>query len=176
MQEQDAAQALGWFREALVFPANYGEGRHYSAQEGQIHYYTGLLLESQGDLEGARSEWQQAAAQPAHISEISFFAGLSLEKLGRQQEAQALYRAMRTDAENRLANRKRYGYFGVGMPSPLPFEGDIERQNSLPALLVRALAEKGLRDEAACAKTVTELLAADPEGQPFTFFRALEIL
>ena len=176
MREEDAEQALRWFREALVFPANYGEGRHYSAQEGQIHYYTGLLLEAQGDLEGARDEWQRAADQPAHISEISFFAGQSLEKLGRQQEAQALYRAMRADAESRLANRKRYGYFGVGMPSPLPFEGDVERQNSIPALLVRALAEKGLREEAACAQTVAELLASDPEGQPFTFFRALGIL
>ena len=176
MREQDAAQALGWFREALVFPANYGEGRHYSAQEGQIHYYTGLLLEAQGDSEGARAEWLEAANQPSHISEISFFAGKSLEKLGRQEKARSLYRAMLADAETRLANRKKYGYFGVGMPSTLPFESDIERQNSIPALLIKALAERGLGDDAACAQTVSQLLALDAEGQPFTFFRTLGIL
>ena len=62
------------------------------------------------------------------------------------------------------------------MPSPLPFESDIERQNSIPALLIKALAEKGLGDDAACAQTVSQLLALDAEGQPFTFFRTLGIL
>ena len=62
------------------------------------------------------------------------------------------------------------------MPSPLPFESDIERQNSIPALLIQALAEKGLGDDAACAQTVAQLLALDAEGQPFTFYRTLGIL
>ncbi|MGN1249051.1 MAG: tetratricopeptide repeat protein, partial [Candidatus Spyradocola sp.] len=176
MQKGDDAQALAWFREALVFPANYGEGRHYSAQEGQIHYYTGLLLEKQGDAEGARAEWLAAAGQPSHISEISYFAGKSLEKLGRGEEARALYEAMLRDAQERLANKARYGYFGVGMPSPLPFESDIVRRNSIPALLIKALAEKGLGKVADSARTVDELLALDSEGQPFAFFRALGIL
>lgn len=176
MQEKDASQALQWFREALVFPANYGEGRHYSAQEGQIHYYAGLLLEAQGDSEGAKSEWLAAANQPSHISEISFFAGKSLEKLGRVDEARALYSAMIADAEKRLATKELYGYFGVGMPSPLPFEVNIERQNSIPALLIKALGEKGLGNDAACMQTVSQLLALDAEGQPFTFYRTLGIL
>ena len=176
MRKGDDAQALAWFKEALVFPANYGEGRHYSAQEGQIHHYTGLLLEKQGDAEGARAEWLAAAGQPSHISEISYFAGRSLEKLGRAEEARALYEAMLRDAQERLANKSRYGYFGVGMPSPLPFESDIERRNSIPALLIKALAEKGLGRDADSARTVDALLALDPEGQPFAFFRTLGIL
>ena len=170
----DEAQAMKWFKEALVFPVNYGEGRHYSAQEGQIHYYTGLLLESQGDLEGAKAEWTEAANQPSHISEISFFAGKSLEKLGRTEEAKALYTAMLNNAEGRLANKDLHGYFGVGMPSPLPFELDIERQNSIPALLVKALAEKGLGQDASA--TMEALLKLEPEGQPCAFFRMLNIL
>ena len=167
---------MKWFKEALVFPVNYGEGRHYSAQEGQIHYYTGLLLEAQGDLEGAKAEWLEAANQPSHISEISFFAGKSLEKLGRADDAKALYEAMLANAENRLANKDLHGYFGVGMPSPLPFELNIERQNSIPALLVKALAETGLGLKDACAATLNDLLALDAEGQPFMFFRTLGIL
>ena len=176
MEQNAPAQALQWFQEALVFPANYGEGRHYSAQEGQIHYYTGLLLASQGDADGARAEWLAAAGQPSHISEISYFAAKSLEKLGRSEEARALYTAMLQNAEQRLANKSLYGYFGVGMPAPLPYESDIERQNSIPALLIKALAEKGLGRAEDCARTVADLLALDPEGQPFTFFRTLGIL
>lgn len=159
-----------------MFPANYGEGRHYSAQEGQIHYYTGLLLEAQGDPDGAEREWQLAASQPAHISDISYFAGRSLEKLGRMDEAEKLYRSMYAYAVNRLENKDLYGYYGVGMPSPLPFELDIERQNSIPALLIKALAEAGMGDKEACTHTVDELLALDGEGQPFMFYRTLGIL
>ena len=91
-QEADAQKAQKWFEEALVFPVNYGEGRHYSAQEGNIHYYTGLLMEAQGDCEGAKAHWTEAANQPSHISEISYFAGKSLEKLGRDAEAQPLWK------------------------------------------------------------------------------------
>ncbi len=176
MKENDPEQALKWFREALVFPANYGEGRHYSAQEGQIHYYTGLLLEARGDREGARKEWLAAANQPAHISEISYFAGLSLEKLGLAEEAGALYQAMLESAEKRLKDKDLYGYFGVGMPSPLPFESNIEKQNSIPALLIKALAETGLGRQEAWEHTLRQLLALDPEGQPLSFFRTLGIL
>lgn len=176
MAEKKGEQAMHWFREALVFPANYGEGRHYSAQEGQIHYYTGLLLAEMGDAQGAKQEWLSAVNQPSHISEISFFAAKSLEKLGREEEARSLYSAMIADAEGRLAVKDRYGYFGVGMPSPLPFESDIVRQNSIPALLIKALGEKGLGREADCEKTVAQLLSLESEGQPFAFYRALGIL
>lgn len=35
-------------------------------------------------------------------------------------------------------------YFGVGMPSPPPFALNFHRQNTIPALLIKALAEDGL--------------------------------
>lgn len=175
-READPEKAMQWFQEALVFPENYGEGRHYSAQEGNIHYYSGLLLESQGNLADAQTHYLEAANQPSHITEISYFAGKALEKLGRPQEARALYEAMLSNAENRLKNADLHGYFGVGMPSPLPFELNILRQNSIPALLVKALALKGLdrMDESRAA--LAELLELDPHGTPLAFFRALEIL
>lgn len=167
---------MRWYQEALVFPANYGEGRHYSAQEGNIHYYTGLLMEAQGDAEGAKAQWEAAANQPSHISEISYFAGKALEKLGRAQEAEVLYLRMLENAENRLANADLYGYFGVGMPSPLPYESDIVRQNTIPALLVKALAEKGLGREEQSRATLAQLMELDAEGTPLAFFRMLHIL
>ena len=172
----DGAQALDWYKTALVFPANYGEGRHYSAQEGNIHYYTGLLLEAQGDMDGAKAEWETAAAQPSHISEISYFAAASLEKLGRADEAKALYARMLAHSDRCLENADLHGYFGVGMPSPLPFELNIRRQNSIPALLIRALACKGLGDAAESQKALDALCALDAEGTPLAFFKMLGVL
>ena len=176
MKEKNNQLALKWFRDALVFPANYGEGRHYSAQEGQIHYYTGLLLDAMGDCEGARKEWMCAVNQPGHITEISFFAGLSLEKLGRADEARAFYQRMLSNAEKRLADKDLSGYFGVGMPAPLPFELNTERQNTISALLVKALAETGLKNSQARERTRSLLLSLDPQGQPLSFFQVLGIL
>ena len=169
-------QALEWYKQALTFPANYGEGRHYSAQEGNIYYYTGLLLESQGNEEGAKQAWEEAANQPKHISEISYFAGKALEKLGRGQEAKDLFESMRAFAQDKLDNADLYGYFGVGMPSPLPFELNIQRQNTIPALLIRALAEDGLGMQAEKAETLAQLRALDPYGTPLAFFQMLGIL
>lgn len=86
----------------------------------------------------------------------------------------ALYKAMLQDAQERLQNKDLYGYFGVGTSSPLPFESDIVRRNSIPALLVKALAETGLRMDASA--TIQALLSLEPEGQPFAFFHMLHIL
>lgn len=175
-QEKDPEKAMRWFREALVFPENYGEGRHYSAQEGNIHYYTGLLLDAQGNAAAAAEHWLAAANQPRHITEISYFAGKSLEKLGRRDEAEALYKAMLENAENRLKNADLHGYFGVGMPSPLPFEQNIRRQNSIPALLIKALALLGLGRQEESNAALDALLTLDPHGTPLAFFRTLGIL
>ena len=175
-REKDPEKAAAWFREALVFPENYGEGRHYSAQEGNIHYYTGLLLEAQRDRDAAAEHYRLAANQPSHITEITYFAAKALEKLGQPEQAQALFEAMLENARTRLLNRDLHGYFGVGMPSPLPFEQDILRQNSIPALLIKALALKGLGREAESSEALDELLALDPYGTPLAFFRTLGIL
>ena len=170
------ALALSRYEAAFVFPKNYGEGRHYSAQEGNIHYYAGLLHAAMGNEAEAITHWEQAANQPAHISEISYFAGLSLEKLNRPEEAAALYRKMLAYADTRLQNADLPGYYGVGMPSPLPFGLDTVRQNTVPALLIRALALKGLGQQEESEQTLSQLLALDKDGTPLAFFRMLGIL
>lgn len=169
-------EALEWYHKALVFPANYGEGRHYSAQEANIYYYTGLLMAETGDQAGAEKAWEEAAHQPNHVTEITYFAAKAMEKLGRANEAKAEYERMLADAEHRLVNKDLYGYFGVGMPSPLPFELNIVRQNTIPALLIKALAEKGLGREEESRKTLEALKALDVYGTPLRFFEMLNIL
>ena len=175
-QEENSDVALKWFDEALVFPENYGEGRHYSAQEAQIHYYTGLLLEKLGRLNEAAEHWKTAANQPDHISEISFFAAKSMDKLGHAEQALSVYESMLASAEGKLANADLHGYFGVGMPSPLPFELNIVRQNMIPALLIKALALKGLNRVEESVAATQELLSLDADATPLAFFRTLGIL
>ena len=168
--------ALAWYQAALVYPANYGEGRHYSAQEGNIYYYTGLLLQDMNREEDARAAFEKAAGQPNQVTEISYFAALSHRALGREDDCRAMLEEMLRAADTKLANADLYGYFGVGTPAPLPFELDVRRANQTEAYLLRALALRGLGDEAASQQAVAEITALDPYNMKLCFLRKLEVL
>ena len=172
----DFETALDFYKNALIFPANYGEGRHYSAQEGNIYYYTGMLYRAMGDEANAVKAFESAANQPFYVSEMSYFAALANRALGRNDTAEDVLHNMLDTAEQKLANRDLYGYFGVGTPAPLPFESNIVRQNTIPALLLQVLAYNGLGDFAARDTALAELEAMDPHGTPLAFFKMLGIL
>ena len=169
-------QAMHWYKEALVYPKDYGEGRHYSAQESNIYYYTGLLCESMGDAEGAEAAFRTAASQPPQVTEVKFFAALAEEKLGNPAKAEEIYRELIATGDNQLKNAHIPGYFGVGMSAPLPYEQDIVRQNSINAYLLKALGNKGLGNEQACAECTAKLEALDPTNFKLSFLRMLDVL
>lgn len=172
----DLDEAQKWFETALVYPGNYGEGRHYSAQEANVYYYMGLLRSQMGQDQLARAAWTAAADQPGQITEITYFAALSLRALGEEAQAAALFGRM-VEAGNQLAaNAHRYGYFGVGMAAPLPFELDVTPLNLAEARLLIALGQLGLGDEAASRQAIASLSALDPWNVKLSFFRQLAIL
>ena len=169
-------QAMHWYKEALVYPKDYGEGRHYSAQESNIYYYTGLLCESMGDAAGAEAAFRTAASQPPQVTEVKYFAALAEEKLGNPAKAEEIYKELIATGDNQLKNAHIPGYFGVGMSAPLPYEQDIVRQNSINAYLLKALGNKGLGNEQVCAECTAKLEALDPTNFKLTFLRMLDIL
>ena len=174
--EGDLNAALKYFETALVYPDNYGEGRHYSAQEANIYYYMGLLFSQMNQETQAQAAWTKAVNQPSQITEITYFAALSLQALGQQDQANDLFRKM-IDTGNRLkATARHYGYFGVGMPTPLPFELDVAPLNLAEAHLLIALGQKGIGNDTASQEAVDALTAVDPWNCKLCFFRQLGIL
>ena len=171
----DTDQALQWYQEALVYPKDYGEGRHYSAQESNIYYYTGLLYEDLGDQENAKAAFETAANQPRQVTELRYYTGRALEKLGREDEAQAVYREMIDIGNRQLENADLPGYFGVGMAAPLPYEQDVVRQNSINAYLLIALGYKGLGDENGSKEALQNLEKLDPTNFKLSFLRMLNV-
>ena len=176
LQSGDMATAQKRLDRALVFPSNYGEGRHYSAQEAHIHYCMGLLHEMNGEMQSARDCWQHAVQQPGGITEVSYFAALSYEKLGSRDAALTLYEEMLHKAADIKAHAGEYGYFGVGMPSPLPYELDNTRSQLAQAALLTALARKGQGRDSECRDAVQELEVVDPWNEKLSYFRQLSIL
>ncbi len=174
LQKGNPEKALEWLQTALIYPKNYGEGRHYSAQEGNVFYYTGLAYQALGnDVEAAKA-FEMAAHQPDQVTEMLFFTARALEKLGRQEEANTVYQRMLSAGEKQLAACHRFGYFGVGMASPLPSELDIRRMNSIEAYILMALGRTGLQQSA--ASELQALMQLDPYNVKIDHFKKLGLL
>ncbi|MBQ8508913.1 MAG: DUF5107 domain-containing protein [Clostridia bacterium] len=172
----DDEAAMRFYKNALVYPANYGEGRHYSAQEANIYYYAGLLCRRLGDEAGAAEAFTAGANQPPQTSEMTYFAAVCEEALGAGDKAREIYAGMCESAAKLLADADLHGYFGVGMASPCPYEQDVERLHTIDGLLLSALGEAGLGHEEASRAAIEKLEEMDPYNMKLSFFRELEIL
>ena len=174
LEAGDTEKALEWLKTGLIYPANYGEGRHYSAQEGNVYYYTGLCYEKLGDAAKAKEAYQEAAGQPNQITEMTFFTALAEAKLGREEDARKTFESMVEEGEKRQASSHRWGYFGVGMPAPLPSELDIKRMNLIDAHLLMLLGKAGLGQD--YQSDLDALKVYDPYNSKLDFFRKLKLV
>ena len=73
-------------------------------------------------------------------------------------------------------NAHLYGYFGVGMPSPLPFELDVKPLHLAEANLLLALGYKGLGKEAESQVALQALKEIDPWNLKLCFLEKLGVL
>ncbi len=136
------AKAEEIYKNGINMPKSYGEAKTFFNQEAHIFYYLGLLLEKQG--KDAMECYEEAAVYKAAVSELSLFRALALRKLNKFAEARTVLNEMLETAENFIANCDRRTYYGVGSPSPLPFEDDIVKNNCLSGYTLKAYALLGL--------------------------------
>ncbi len=176
MKREDYDEAEKSLQEALVYPLTYGEGKGFLEQDANVHYFHGLLKERQGKWEEARTCYHKAEEEPELVNEILFFTGLCQEKLGHKEDAERQYRRLLELGQDYAANPDRYGYFGVGMESPLPFETDIRKNNMIKAHLFRMLAYKGLKEEAACDGERIGLEELEPDNPLLLILKKLEVI
>lgn len=174
--QKDYTAAGELFDQALIYPSNYGEGKGFLEQDANVYYFAGLLREKTGKEEEAKRFYEKAEEEPELVNEILFFTGLCEEKLGHRERAEHHFHLLLEEGEKYAAHPHRYGYFGVGMESPLPFESDIQRNNLTKAYLLRMLAYKGLKKEAAFEGEKRKLAELDPGNSLLIFLEKLEII
>lgn len=138
----DYAKAEEIYKKGIDMPKSYGEAKTFFNQEAHIFYYLGQLLEKQG--KDANECYIKAAVYKAAVSELSLFRALALRKLNKFAEARKVLEEMLSTAENFIENCDRRTYYGVGSPSPLPFEDDIVKNNRLSGYTLKAYALLGL--------------------------------
>ena len=141
--EGKLAEAEAIYMKGVNMPKSYGEAKTFFNQEGHIFWSLGLLYEAQGDAEKAKEAYETAAVYKAAVSEVSLFRALALQKLGETEEAEKVLDEMLASAENSIQNKDLRTYYGVGSPSPMPFEYDIEKNNLTDGNILKAYALLG---------------------------------
>ena len=144
MKNNEYDKALETFSRAVKYPSNYGEGKSYMAQEAHIEYFTGMAYELKGDIEGAQDAYSKASRRNDRVTEVTYFEGLAYRKMGILNEADKVFKRMLVEGEKIIENCGQHGYFGVGMPIPQVFEGDIARINTVNGAILNWLGNMGL--------------------------------
>lgn len=150
LEEGKLSEAETVLQNGADMPKSYGEAKTFFNQEAHIFYYLGELYSKLGDEQKMNKAYEEAAVYKAAVSEISMFRALALKKLGREDEAAAVLDEMLAAAENFITNCDLRTYYGVGSPSPMPFEYDIEKNNLTDGYILKAFALLGFgrKDEA----------------------------
>ncbi len=169
----DVAQAEEICRKGAEMPKSYGEAKTFFNQEAHIYYLLGTLYGKDGDPEKERAAYEKAAEYKAAVSEISLFRALALKKLNRTEEAQTVLEEMLQTAQNLLDNEDRRTYYGVGSPSPMPFETDIVKQNRLAGYTLKAFALYGTENYSEAEDCIRRAEKIDPNHPEACFYHRI---
>ena len=161
-EQGNTEKAESIFFDGVNMPKSYGEAKTFFNQEAHIFYYLGALYEKIGELKKAEKAYEEAAIYKAAVSEISLFRALALKKLGKEDEAKTVLDEMLSVAENFIVNKDLRTYYGVGSPSPMPFEYDIEKNNLTDGYILKAFALLGFGKYDEALETIEKARAINP--------------
>jgi hypothetical protein len=88
------------------------------------------------------ADFQSMAVQP--FSEMTYWSGLSLQQLGRTDEATALFEGMKSYALALESRPATIDYFATSLPTLLLFEEDLNERQKIQSGILHSLAVKGL--------------------------------
>lgn len=169
-----AAEAEQAYLNGISMPKSYGEAKTFFNQEAHIYYYLGKLLTKQGRQAEAVRAYEEASVYKAAVSELSLFRALALQELGRYDEAEAVLEEMLTAGKDSLANKDRRSYYGVGSPSPMPFEDDIEKQNTVSGHILCGFALLGKGQKLQAEREIAAAAALEPYNFAIYAFSQIE--
>lgn len=124
--------AINQLESAQVYPYNLGEGKLAGAQENDIFYWLGCAYDSLNDCEKSKQYFEKATTgsdEPAAAifyndqqPDKLFYQGLSLQKLGKAEEAGQLFSKLINYGNAHLNDQVQIDYFAVSLPNLLIFE------------------------------------------------------
>ena len=163
----DAEAALAHFTGAMETPETLGEAYHLLQAKTDVNYWIGRALAALGQTDEAARHFEMAAAEAGDFAEmavtahspLSYFRGLSLRALGREEQARSVFSALKSFAEAKLGETATIDYFATSLPNLLVFEEDLQARRDAEHHLLSALACHGLGESSAARKSLAKALA-----------------
>ena len=92
---------------------------------------------------------------------LSYYRAMSLEALGRKEEASDLLKQMRDFAHKQKGAEVKIDYFATSLPNLLLFEDDLPKRNQVECIFLLALAELGRRETERATELLDQVLSLD---------------
>jgi tetratricopeptide (TPR) repeat protein len=108
----DYQNALKHYQLALEYPENLEVGKPVrGGGEPRVHYFIGTANEALGDKGKAREHYEKSVEQERDWSELSFYQGISYQKLERKDDASRLFSGLMQFAKERLDATAEMDFF-----------------------------------------------------------------
>jgi tetratricopeptide (TPR) repeat protein len=112
MQRNEYLKALHDFELADAYPENLEVGRPiHGGRRAQIWYFIGTALEALNRKEAAREAYSESIAIDRGWSELSFYQGMSLKRLGQVKASKEKFQGLMKHAAQRLESSPALDFF-----------------------------------------------------------------
>jgi tetratricopeptide (TPR) repeat protein len=169
LAQADFESARDHFLAALQPPQNLSEAKHLLANQSDIYFWLAESFHRGGDDASARQWWLRAARQKGdfqqmsvqNVSDMIFWTGLALDRLGEKDMAVALFSRIYDYSVELEQTQPKVDYFATSLPDMLLFKEDLGERNRINALFLRAQALIGLSRTAESHKMIEQVINLD---------------
>jgi len=141
LTNNDFNLALNLLKSLEHYPENLGEGKLYGTPENHINYFTGCAYEGSGDKQKASLCFEKAAKgnmEPSEAffyndypSDMIYYQGLALLKLGNVKAANIRFDRLVDYGEKQMSKPVKIDYFAVSLPDLLIWDDDLVKRNQV---------------------------------------------
>lgn len=171
IDSKEYADAIALLERTFTYPENLGEGKLFGAQENLQNLLLGIAYERSGEPAKANEYFVKAStglSQPQSAvyyndqpPETIFCQGLALLKLGKAKEADLRFNRLIEYADQHMDDEIKIDYFAVSLPDFLVFDEDLNKQNKVHCLFMKALGLFGKKDHESAFQTLGRAYALD---------------
>jgi tetratricopeptide (TPR) repeat protein len=171
LNDNKPQEAIQLLKEALVYPANLGEGKLYGAQENDVFHWLGAAYDAVGDIEKTRENWEKASIGLSTPTQAIFYndqqpdkiyyQGEALEKLGDNEAAAERFHNLIKYGKQNKGQEIKMDFFAVSLPDLMIFDDDLSRRNDIHCYYLIGLGYLGLKDFEAADKYFSKVLSYD---------------
>jgi tetratricopeptide (TPR) repeat protein len=165
----NACAAIDYFEAADRPPQSLNEAKHLLANSSNIKFWLGEAWAAKGEFDSAKRHWERAVRQRGDfqqmqvrtVSEMTYWSALALRRLGREEEAAALFREILEYATVLERSVPKIDYFATSLPTMLLFDEDLESRQNITATFLKAQGLLGLGSNTEAQSALAEVQKLD---------------